>query len=422
MRSFLRIALVVALGLQGWRATKLTQFQALMDDAEDRYDQGEGESAVDYVVRALQLRHEQSAFSWLGDMASYVFRHAPAGGWPKDDADALIELAWEGYAGAALRCPVDSWAWSGLADTALSDARRTDRQAPLQLGEIERRSAGILNGRYAVALAAAQLGVQLQPSGYQQLDVLARVYEFTGEIDKARATYALSARMMPAPSFHIWGSGRRLVQSLYSVVLENLNTGLEQAPAFEKSMLHLDVARFARAQGDALTALQNLTIAKAAAPDRYWKFEVSSELASLYDEQGKFAEALVELDVVIASGYGKGDAFRKSATLHARLQHFEEACARFRLAVREQEHDEGLRAEASRACEEAGDLATAEQFLKDGIQNPSTDLNLARALLDFYRKHDKDRTADSIAAAWARDFPDSPELRKWQTESARVKP
>ena len=187
-------------------------------------------------------------------------------------------------------------------------------------------------------------------------------------------------------------------------------------------MLHLDVARFARAQGDALSALENLSLAKRAAPDDYWKFEVSRELASLYEEQGKFKEAIAELEIVVRTGFGKAEAHRQSATLHARLQQFEEACAQFRLAIRDQQGDAGLRAEASRACESAGDLVSAEQFLNDGIKNPATELALARALIEFYRRHDKDRTADSTVAGWARDFPDSPELQKWKSETAGAKP
>jgi len=420
MKVAIRIVLVLLLAWQGWRAYWLERFDSYLESAKtviDLSDPNEIMDAVDDVMRAIDLRDDAEAYVALGDAALDVYRNDPKGGWPKEDADVLFRLAWQGYAGGVLRCPIDAWSWSGLAETAFRQARYLDRDKPLQLGEIEQRSAGILNGRFAVALAAAHLAVDLQPSGYQQLDVLARVYEGTGELDKARATYALSARMMPAPSFHTWGGGRRrLVQDLYATILENLEKGLALAPGFEKCMLHLDVGRFAREQGDYDTAFKNLQIAKATVTDSYWTYETSREMASLYEEKGKFAEAVAELDIVRDTGYGLAEANRRSASLLARLQRNDEACVRYREALRDIEDDAGLRAEAARACEAAGDVASAETFLKEGVGDPTAQIDLARALLEFYRRHGKDRSADTLIEDWARDYPANATLQKWKAE------
>jgi tetratricopeptide (TPR) repeat protein len=423
MKIAIRIVLGLLLAWQGWRAYTLARFddeleaaQILLDRSnQEERNEGEMMEAVEDVMEALDLREDPEAYVALGDAALDVYRNDPKGGWPKEDADVLFRLSWQGYAGGVLRCPVDAWSWSGLAETAFRQARYLDRAQPLDLGEIERRGEGKLNGRYAVALAAAQIGVALQPSGYNQLDVLARVYEGTGEIEKAREAYALSARMMPAPSFHTWG-GRQMVQELYPTILASLKKGLELAPGFEKCMLHLDVARFAREQDDYATAFENLQIAKSTAPDKYWTFETAFEMASLYEERGKFVEAIAELDIVRETGYGLPEANRRSASLLARLQRNDEACTRFRAALRDFEDDAGLRAEGARACEAAGDNDSAETFLKEGVKNPTAQLELARALLEFYRRHGKDRSADGLIEEWAHDYPANATLQKWKAE------
>src|SRR5204862_6745042 len=130
--------------------------------------------------------------SWLGDTAAYVFRHPPKEGRSPEETERLARLAWKGYAGAVLRCPIDSWSWSGLGEIAQREARRDEIAQPIALSEIDRRGQGILNGRFAVALAAADIAVRLQPTGYPQLDALARIYEVTGDVDKARDTDVLS--------------------------------------------------------------------------------------------------------------------------------------------------------------------------------------------------------------------------------------
>jgi tetratricopeptide (TPR) repeat protein len=418
-RVVLRLGILALLGLEAWRVVSVTRFEAAMDVARATDDAAQGVEALAAVETARAIRSGgQEIWVWLADAAGFVYEDEPRGGWPAPEARRLLDLAWAGYAGAVLRCPVDAWSWSGLAQTALRQARERDRGRTLSFDELERRAEGTLDGGYAVALAAARLAVELQPSGYQQLDVLGRVYEGIGDVDRAVASYVRSARMMPAPSFHFWGNGRRLVRDLYVAVLGGLEAGLAAAPEFERCMLHLEVGRFARTQSDPVTALRHLGVARASAPNAYWTYQSAWELATVHEEQGRNPEALAEFDAVIASGFAVGEANRRSAAILARLQRFDAACGRYREAVRGLGPDAGLRAEASRACEAAGDLESAERFLLDGVVHPVDDLALARALLEFYRRVGRDRSAASLAATWARDYPDHPELAKWAEEGA----
>lgn len=418
MRWVQRIVLVALLVLSGWSAARTSRYEGWKNETADAYDHDEGENALDGAQEALAVDDtDQSMWVYLGDAAAHLYRNPPAQGWPDAEAERLAGIAWKGYAGAVLRCPIDSWSWSGLGEIAEREANRRDRGGALDLGEIDRRGEGILTGRFAVALSAARVAVKLQPSGYQQIDTLAGVYEATGELDQAREAYVRSSRMMPAPSFHTWGVGRRLYRGLYDAIVGGLRQGLAEAPRFEKSQLHLDVGRFARAQGDLRGAVEFLTLAKTFAENDYWRFQTSWELGGAYEEEAKFPEALAELQIAYDIGLSRGAVSRRIASIQARLGRFPDACSHFREAVRDEPKDAGLRVEASRSCEESGEMDVAEQLLRDGLENPAQQITLARSLLDFHRRVGRERTADALIRTWRHDFPDEGEFEKWAAET-----
>ena len=418
MRWIVRIVLVLLLAVQAWRAVRATRVEALLETANTAYDDGDGPVALEAVKQALAIDDgPQAVWSWLGDTAAYVYRHPPAEGRPKAESDALAQLMWKGYAGAVLRCPVDSWSWSGLGEAAQREARRGDEAQAIGLEEIDRRGGGILNGKFAVALAAADIAVKLQPSGYPQLDGLARIYEVTGEVDKARETYVLSARMMPAPSAHAWGSGRRLYRALYDAILGGLREGLAQAPRFERSSLCLDIARFVRAHGELDTALEFLRAARQAADHPYWRFQCAWEMAGVLEESAHFPEAIEELRTAYALGMDRSAVTRRLGSIEMRLGRFPDACAHLSSAARDDEDDVGLSGEASRACEQAGEIDLAAELLEYAADDPTEDLVVARALLDFYRRVGRDRTAVGLLRAWRRDYPDQKEFENWANEA-----
>ena len=90
--------------------------------------------------------------------------------------------------------------------------------------------------------------------------MLGAVHESQGNSSRAREFYVESARLLPAASYHTWGTSGPLSRPLYRAVLESLRDGVGRAPDFERSTLHLEIGKFARAQGDIDTALSTVFV------------------------------------------------------------------------------------------------------------------------------------------------------------------
>ena len=422
-RFWIRTAIVLALAAQAWSAVRLTRYWKALEAGEGFFNGAAYGEAVEELERARSLWDaDAEIWSWLGDATTLLLRNPPPGGWSREREAALLGLGWSAYAGAVLRCPADSWSWSGLGQVSLYGAQARDRERGIDLATIARRGEGILDGAHAIAVAAAKLALRIQPSGYQELDVLARIYESTGEVENAKKAYVLSARMMPAPSYHTWGSGRRLVRSLYEAILEGANEGIARAPAFDKSMLHLEVGMFARMQGDLETALTHLRSARTAAREPFWTFHALSQLSLVLDDAGRLPEAVDALIQAQRLGYDRAEVCRRLGSLEARVGRFENACRDLRDALREMFGDTALRIETGEACRQANDFDTAEQVLEEGLAAPTENMTVARALVDLYRDAGRFHTADALVRGWAGEYPDQPEFRKWVEEIAAREP
>ncbi len=418
-RFWIRTAILLALLAQAWSAVRSTRYWRALEAGEELFDSASYGEALEQFERARSLWDaDAEVWSWLGYATTSLLRNPPQGSWSQEREAALLGLGWSAYAGAVLRCPVDSWSWSGLAQVALYGAQARDRERGIDLAEIARRGEGILDAPYAIAVAAAKLALRIQPSGYQELDVLARIYESTGEVENAKKAYVQSARMMPAPSYHTWGSGRRLVGSLYEAILTGANEGIARAPAFDKSMLHQEVGRFARSQDDRKTALEHLRAARSAAREPFWTYHALWQLSFVLDDLGRLPEAVDALIEAQRLGYDRAEVCRRLGSLEARIGRFENACRDLRDALREMSGDAALRIATGKACQQANDFDTAEQVLREGLAAPTENLTLARALVDLYRDAGRFHTADALIRSWAGEYPAEPEFRKWAEESA----
>lgn len=426
MSRVFRAGMLAAIALLAVRAWRVTTY-----DAEFR----RGALAYEDRAYAVALERFEAArsradgdplvWTWIGDAAAALHNNPPTGGWEAEPERerTLLDRIWAGYAGGVLRAPRDSWSWSGLADGALRRARRADRESVLDLRELDRRRSGIVDPWRGAALAAARIAVELKPSGYLELDVLAELHESAGNTEAAREAYLRSARMMPAPSFHPWGSGRRpLPASLYDGVLAGLREGLASAPEFERSVLHLGIGRFALAHGDTEAAIEEMAKAERAAESRHDRYHAARDLATAFEAAGRLEEALAAIERAFAISLNVPADRRQRGGLLYRLDRKAEACGDLREAVREWRSDSELRVFAAIACEEGGELETAEQLLREGFVDPTDDLALARGLLDFYLRTGQRSTAGALARRWARDFPGTPELSTWEAEFAERVP
>lgn len=416
----LLIVAVLAQGVLSWRAAELDR---LMRAGRRAYEAGRYEQALATFERARVLRGADPAgWAWQGDAADALSRATPAGGSDAERARALNEKAWAGYAGAVLRSPLDTWSWCGIAETALRRADILDREHGVDLTVLDRRSRGVLDPWRAIAFGAAKTAVTLKPSGFQELDVLSRVYRTTGQLDAALKTVVRSARMMPAPSFHDWGEAETFVAPIYRALLEAMLEGVSQAPAFERSALHREIGRFALRQDDPETALREFRAAIATSLDPDGLYHGRRGEAQVLERLGRIDEAVAVWDAVIASGVAAPSDRRQRGILLRRAGRNTEACRDLRDAVHAEPQDDPLRLFASSACEAADELEAAERLLRDGFVTPTEDPALARALVDFCMRVGKRSTAEGLLRSWARDYPDHEEFARWLGEVIAGRP
>jgi tetratricopeptide (TPR) repeat protein len=302
----------------------------------------------------------------------------------------------------------------------MREVERRER-AGLDLDEITRRARGTIDARRAIALSAASLAVRLKPSGFQELDVLAQVYDAVGDVDTGQRLLMESARMMPAPSFHVWGQGERLRGPIYRGVLAALREGMARAPAFEQSLLHREIGLFAQAHGDDATALEELRLAEKTARYPHERHMAVSALARALESLGQGNEAVLAYRRALALGFARGSDAQLLGSLELRLGRAEEACKHLREALRHDPSREGLREHAAMACEQAGETGLAESTLREGLSDPASAGRSATAILDLYWRTGRRSSAMQLAAEWQRNNPELTAVAGW-IEAHRASP
>ena len=414
-RWTLRVVLAAAVLAQGAAAWRTTAFEKHFRVAVRAYDAERFREALSEFVAARGLRDDDAdIWEWTGDAAANLYRHPPRGGWDDHVADDLLTTAWGGYAGTVLRSPLNTWSWAGLAEVALDRAERRDLKEGVDFQEIDKRASGILDVWRGLALVSARTAVELKPSGFQELDVLTRVYTASGQLDAASESLMRSARIMPAPSLHTWGEGQRFVRPLYEAVLTAMRAGVERTPAFERSNLHLQIGRFAMSYEDYEPALTEMRAAVATVENENDRQYALRGVAQVLEAMGRLDEAIAAWTTLIDSGLSFPSDTRQRGVVLDRAGRKGEACRDLREALRSEASDRGLRAAAARACEEAGEIDTAERLLRDGFLLPTDDPVLARGLLAFYVRNDRVSTAEGLVRSWTRDYPDrADEFHRW---------
>jgi tetratricopeptide (TPR) repeat protein len=404
----LLVGAVAALGVDAWKATA---FDARFRAARLAYEANRSGEALAGFIEARAIRgREEGVWEWIGDTAGYLYRSPPSGGWDDRAAENLLQTAWGGYAGTVLRSPLNTWSWSGLAEVALNRAERRDKKQGVALEVLDRRATGRLDMWRGIALVAARTAVDLKPSGFQELDMLTRVYTSTGQLDAARETVVRSAALLPAPSFHTWGTGRAFVQPLYEAVVTAMRQSLERIPDFERSRFHHEIGRF---------AIVEMRAALASAGNDNDKEHALRGIAQVLEAMGRLDESVVAWNALLESGLAFPVDRRQRGIVLYRAGHKSEACRDLREAIRGATDDDGLRVLGAAACEEAGELETAERLLREGFSLPIDDPALARGLVDFYLRHDRRSTAEGLVRAWARDYPQHLEFGEWEANLRR---
>jgi Flp pilus assembly protein TadD len=252
--------------------------------------------------------------------------------------------------------------------------------------------------------------------------MLTQVYTSMGQLDAARETVVRSAALLPAPSFHTWGTGRTFVPPLYEAVVAAMRQSLERIPEFERSKFHHEIGRFAMEYGDDDTALAEMRAASESAANNNDKELALRGVAQVLEAMGRFDESVVAWNALLESGLAFPVDRRQRGIVLYRAGQKSEACRDLREAIRGATDDDGLRVLGAAACEEAGELETAERLLREGFSLPTDDPALARGLVDFYLRHDRRSTAEGLIRAWARDYPQHLEFGEWEANLSGGRP
>lgn len=403
-RTALRSAIVLAVVAQTAVAFRTTAWSRSFRSGIDALRRGDGAAATEALLGIAASRPADPQFgAWLGDAALAALDGTPK---PTDEQrERWLDAAWTGYASSVLTCPADSWSWSGLAEVALRRAEAADLTSGLDISALGARASGTLDGWRAAALGAARLATEIKPSGFQELDVLAEVYRSMGDTDSGARAYETSARMMPAPSFHAWGSTPVSPSTLYPRIVAALSAGIAAAPGYEAALLHLEVGKFAELNGDTERALAEYRASRASARNLDQRFYAAFETSRLLAAMGRLDDALTQLDDARRTGVGATAVRRLHAELRSRQGDFATACTEWLAVLREHPSDGGLRLLAAQACEASGEPELAERVLREGIGAPSESEATARALVELLVRHGRSSTAADLLRRWQRDDP-----------------
>jgi len=413
VRRLLLAAVLVLVAVQGIAAWRWIRFDRLFVLARNLDGEGRYTEALLRMEEAARIcPSDARTRAWVGDIGEHAHeqRRTP---WTPEAERQILDRAWAGYAGSVSIAPLDSWSWSGLAEVATRLARLKDKRDGVSIETLEARSRAVLDPWRTLAFGAAQIAVSLKPSGYQELDVLAEVYESSGEVEQATDVYVRSARLMPAPSFHAWGDGRVFPEPIYKRLFAALVDGIAASPPYDWSLLHLEVARFARNQGDAASAISEARLAAATARNDFEKHQSAMEVGLALAESDP-TEALQSWRRAATTGYDPGVVARNIASLESRLGELRNACGHYAEALRVFPSDMALRVEAAGACERAGEAETAEQILRDGTVDPAEAMPVAEALVSFLERTDRLNTAAALVKRWISEDPNQAEFRAWE--------
>jgi tetratricopeptide (TPR) repeat protein len=412
MRRLVLAVLIVLALAQGYGAVQWSRHEYWYASARQASEAGEAAKALDLMERAVSVRPGAEASRvWVGDLAQELLDNVEDGATP-ERRRAILDRGWGGYAAAIALSPLDAASWSGLAEIAVRRSQLADAVAGVPLDVVAERGHGVVDPWRAAALGAAELAVSISPAGYQQLDTLAGVYESAGQVERAADTYVRSARLMAAPLFHSWGTGRVFAKPIYARLIAGLEEGVAGAPEFDRSLLHVEIARFAREQGDIPTCVAHARLAEKAARNPFQRHRAAVELAFGLERDDPDG-ALEAWHRSEQPGMDAALVASSEAALELRRGDARDACAHYRAALREESGALTVRLAASAACEKAGDVDSAEQLLSSGFVDPVEAMPVAEALVDFLERTGRLLTARTLVNQWLRDHPDRPEFRNW---------
>jgi uncharacterized protein YbaR (Trm112 family) len=135
-----------------------------------------------------------------------------------------------------------------------------------------------------------------------------------------------------------------------------MRQGLERTPDFERSGLHLQIARFAMSYEDYDAALSEMRAAEASVQSDNDRQLALRGVAQVLEAMGRLDEAIVAWSALIDSGLSFPPDTRQRGIVLDRAGRKRDACRDLRESVGVTPEDDGLRTLAAGACEEAGEL------------------------------------------------------------------
>jgi tetratricopeptide (TPR) repeat protein len=414
--NLIRVVLVAALLWQGWNAWVMTRYESLFRAGVRAYTDAGVEEIVELFHEARELRDGDALlWAWIADASIYRFDYYSDGAEidPEVGREALEE-AWRSYTGSILRCPPYAWSWAGLSETATRMSQLRDQTGGVDIAALANRRAGIWDPLRAAGLGAGFVAVEVKPSGFHELDVLGDSYASAGDREKAAEFYALSARMLPAPSFHTWGEGDRLYGEEYQSILDALEDGIARAPEFERGMLHIEAGRFAMAQSDPTRALDYFRLAEKAPRTEYERGRALWEASAALEALGRYEEAILSVEAALATPFLPGGANQRLATLYDVVGRDEDACRAYRRTMTKGRPGAAWRIRAARSCEDAEQVDEAERILLGGLHDPTHHPVMARELVELYLRGQRLNTLHNTLDSWIQNHPEQEEFRRWK--------
>ncbi len=341
----------------------------------------------------------------LGDTLSEQAEGLVPGGSGESERRGFLLGGLAAYLGALDAGPTESWSWSGVSSVyselalsampsraiRLSDLLRGERPALADQGlpPLARRAR-------AVALAACDRAIALEPNNFDYHDERAALLREEGRTEESREETRIAARLLPNSSRHAWGPAASWSEDHARAVEQGMSEAVTMNALAPTHWVWWCLGDVRLQRGDGAGALEAFEKSIAAAPDastarntRYYQGEAEWLLQRREAALASFADAAKEPGVEGASRLRMGEALTE-------LGRYEDALEQLRLAATLRPQDPRVRLAIAQAAEAAGKRDLALSSLETAVRLAPADPEPARRLA---RLRESDPIAAPAAAA-----------------------
>lgn len=295
----------------------------------------------------------------------------------------LLQQAIAAYRTALARSPGDSVAWAQLGRTfrSLAVAHRASR--PLDIGRLD-DAAAFREPEDALAIAALQRAIEIEPNNYDYVNFLAELRHALGD-PLALEDYRRGARILPRLPSHPYLQERSVPAEIIAAAVQGARQALGTDNVVPDTKILEEMALFLASRRDFEAALAaNLEAIRAGNP---WPAWLWTRQGIWLNNLGRRAEARQALAEALRIDPARASAYFMLAGLDAADGNLAAAVENLVRARDLAPHELRFQMELARTLDQADRLEEAEREYERAIRLPSGEVAAATALVALLTRH-----------------------------------